>query len=110
RVEPGEYTVKVTVGKNEQTKKVVVEEDPRITFSDPDRAARRAAMTQLAQMAGQASASQRSRTGLRTAPNTPSEAWKKPGGGKPPENIQKSAEDLLKQVEDTRKKFANANE
>ena len=110
RVEPGEYTVKVTVGKNEQTKKVVVEEDPRITISDQDRTARRAAMTQLAQMAGQASASQRSLTGLRTALNTEIEAWKKPGGGKPPENIQKTAEDLLKKVEETCKKFANANQ
>ena len=89
RVEPGEYTVKVTVGKNEQTKKVVVEEDPRITMSDADRAARRSTIEQLSRMAGQASASQRSLTGLHTALNTEIENWKKPGTAKPPEKIQK---------------------
>jgi photosystem II stability/assembly factor-like uncharacterized protein len=110
RVEPGEYTVKVSVGKNEQTKKVVVEEDPRITLSDQDRAARHAAIAQLAQMAGQASAAQRSLTGLHTALNTEIENWKKPGGGKPPETIQKSAEALLTKVDEACKKFANPNQ
>src|SRR5207244_3639384 len=78
RVEPGEYTVKVTVGKNEQTKKVVVVEDPRIMISAEERAARRQSITQLSQMAGMASATQRSLTGLRTALNTEIENWKKP--------------------------------
>src|SRR5204862_3818436 len=65
---------------------------------------------QLAQMAGQASAAQRSLTGLHTALNTEIENWKKPGGGKPPEAIQKTAEELLKKADDACKKFATPNQ
>ena len=93
RVEPGEYTVKVAVGKNEQTTKVVVAEDPRIEMSPEDRAARRQALSQLAQMATSGAAARRSITGLRTALKD----YKKT---KLPENIQKAADDLLKKVDD----------
>src|SRR4029077_3331173 len=41
--EPGEYTIKVKVGAKEQSQKLMVEEDPRITLSAEDRAARREA-------------------------------------------------------------------
>jgi photosystem II stability/assembly factor-like uncharacterized protein len=105
RVEPGEYTVKIVVGKNEQTKKVVVEEDPRINISAEDRAARRQAITQLGQMATQAVTTRRALTGLRTSLNSEIEGWKRPGVPKPSESIQKAATDLLKKVEDTCKKF-----
>ena len=105
RVDPGEYTVKVAVGDKEQTKKVVVEEDPRITISAADRAARRQALTQLGQMATTAVATRRSITGLRTALNTQIENWKKPGTPKPSDAIQKAASDLLAKVDDTCKKF-----
>jgi hypothetical protein len=100
--------VKVTVGKNEQSKTVVVEEDPRISMTAEIRAARRQAIAQLSQMAGTASASQRSLTGLRTALNTEIENWKKQGEAKPADNIQKAAEELMKKVEETCKTFANA--
>jgi photosystem II stability/assembly factor-like uncharacterized protein len=106
RVEPGEYTVKVTVGKNEQTKKVVVEDDPRIVLSAEERAARRQMLDQLAQMAGTATAAQRSMTGLRTSLNTYIEGWKKPGAAKPPEKVQTAAQELLKKVEETCRKLA----
>ncbi|MDQ6801160.1 MAG: hypothetical protein M3041_10015, partial [Acidobacteriota bacterium] len=106
RVDPGEYTVKVAVGKNEQTKKVVVEEDPRITISASDRGARRQALNQLSQMATTGVAARRSITGLRTSLNTAIENWKKPGAAKPPDNVQKSAEDLLKRVDETCRKLA----
>jgi photosystem II stability/assembly factor-like uncharacterized protein len=107
RVEPGEYTVKITIGKMEQSKKIVVEEDPRITISSEDRAARRQALTQLSQMASTALLGQRSMTGLHTSLNTYVEGWKRPGAAKPPENVQKAAEDLLKKVDETCRKFAN---
>jgi len=105
RVEPGEYTVKVSVGKVEQSKPVVVEEDPRITILAADRAGRRQALDQLAQMATTAVAQRRSITGMRTSLNTAIEGWKKSGATKPPENIQKTAEQLLKRTEDTCRKF-----
>ncbi|MDP9360975.1 MAG: hypothetical protein M3P29_05930 [Acidobacteriota bacterium] len=96
RVEPGEYTVKVAIGKNgknEQSTKVVVADDPRIEISPEDRAARRQALTQLAQMAQSGAAARRSITGLHTALKD----YKKT---KLPENIQKAAEDLLKKVDE----------
>lgn len=92
RVEPGEYTVKVAVGKTEQSTKVVVAEDPRIEISPEDQAARRQALNQLAQMAQRGAAARRSITGLHTALKD----YKKT---KLPENIQKAAEDLLKKVD-----------
>jgi len=110
RVEPGQYTVKVTAGKYEQTTKVVVEEDPRVSMPAEVREARRQAIAQLSQMAGTASASQRSLTGLHTALNAEIEKWKKQRAEKPADNIQKSAEELLKKVEETCKKFANATQ
>ena len=105
RVDPGEYSVKVAVGKNEQTKKVVVEEDPRITVSAADRAARRQALNQLGQMAVTAVTARRSITGLRTSLNTTIENWKKTGAAKPSDAIQKAAADLLTKVDDTCKKL-----
>ena len=46
-------------------------------------------------------------TGLHTALNTYIESWKRPGANKPPDNVQKAAEDLLKKVDETCRKFAN---
>ena len=105
RVEPGTYSVKVAVAKVEQTKTVTVEEDPRIAIAPEERVARRQALDQLAQMATTAVAARRSITGMRRSLNDAIEAWKKTGATKPPENIQKSAEDLLKRTEDTCRKF-----
>ncbi len=45
-------------------------------------------------------------TGLRTSLNTYIEGWKRPGATKPPENVQKAAEELLKKVDDTCRKLA----
>jgi photosystem II stability/assembly factor-like uncharacterized protein len=107
RVEPGEYTIKVALGKNEQSKTIVVEEDPRIHLSAEDRAARRKDLDQLFTMAGNATTAQRSMTGLRTSLHTYVESWKKPGATKPPEAVQKSAQDLLKRVEETCRRLAS---
>lgn len=106
RVEPGEYTVKISMGSTEQTKKFTVEEDPRVVISAQDRAARWQALTQLSQMTATANASQRSMTGLHASLSNLLESSKRPGGTKLPENVQKATEDLLKNVEETCKKFA----
>jgi photosystem II stability/assembly factor-like uncharacterized protein len=99
RVESGEYTVKVAIGKTEQTTKVVVEDDPRIEMSPEDRAARRQALNQLTQMAQSGAAARRSITGLHTALKD----YKKT---KLPENVQKAIEDLSKKTEATCLKLA----
>ncbi len=78
---------------------------PRITINASDRAARRQALNQLSQMTTTAVAARRSITGVRTSLNTAIENWKKPGAAKPPENVQKSAEDLLKRVDETCRKL-----
>jgi photosystem II stability/assembly factor-like uncharacterized protein len=93
RVEPGEYTVKVTAGKSEQSTKVVVADDPRIEISAADQAARRQALNQLAQMAQRGAATRRSITGLHSALKD----YKKT---KLPENIQKAVDEFAKKVDD----------
>jgi Uncharacterized protein related to plant photosystem II stability/assembly factor len=95
RVEPGEYTVKVAIGKDgktEQSTKVVVTEDPRIEMSPGDQATRRQALNQLAQMAQRGAATRRSITGLHTALKD----YKKT---KLPENVQKAVEEFTKRVD-----------
>ena len=94
RVEPGEYTVKVAVGKTEQSTKVVVEDDPRVEIPAADRAARQQALNQLAQMAQSGATARRSITGLHTAIKD----YKKT---KLPENIKKAVDDFSKKVEET---------
>ena len=99
RVEPGEYTVKVAVGKTEQTTKVVVTEDPRIEISPADQAIRRQALNQLAQMAQRGAAARRSMTGLHNALKD----YKKT---KLPENIQKAVTEFAKKADDLCLKIA----
>ncbi len=104
-VEPGEYTVKIEVGKNEASKTVTVEEDPRIAISPADRAARRHALMQLYELAKTADRSQRTVTGLKNSLTAAMDSWKQPGAPKIPENIQKAAEALGKQVEEIHAQF-----
>ena len=50
RVEPGEYTVQVSIGADKSSTKVLVEDDPRITwFTKADRAKRHAAIDESGQ-------------------------------------------------------------
>ena len=109
RVEPGEYTVKVAVGKLEQSKKVLVEEDPRIVITPQDRQTRRQTIDRITQLLVPAVAAQRSVTSLRTALNTEIENWRRPGS-RAPDNVRVVAEDLLKRVDATCRKFASATQ
>jgi photosystem II stability/assembly factor-like uncharacterized protein len=106
RVDPGEYTVKVTFGAQEVTKKLVVEEDPRIQISDADRAARRNFLNQIAQISPGAVMAQRSLQSLRAALTTEMEAWKRPGAPRIPDNVKQAAEDYLKKIDEVYPKFA----
>jgi len=98
-VEPGQYTIKITQGKNEATQTVQVDEDPRITISAADRAARHDAIMKLYDLAKTTDRDRRTITSLKTNLTAALEAWKKPGAPKIPENVQKAAEALAKQVE-----------
>ena len=105
RVEPGVYTVKVSVGKLEQSKQVTLDEDPRISLTAEERTARAQALEQLTHMATIAVAQRRAMMAMRRSLAETIESWKRPGAAKPPENIQKTAEDLLTRTEETCKKF-----
>src|SRR5205085_375965 len=94
----------------EQSKKLTVEDDPRITLTAEERTARRAALDQLARLAGNASTATRNVVAIRTSLNNYIEGYKRPNGNKPPENIQRAAEELLKRVDDSCKKLATAQQ
>ena len=97
-VEPGEYTIKITAGKNEVTQTVQVNDDPRITVSSTERAARHEAVMKLYGLAKTADRDRRTITSLKSNLTAAMEAWKKPGAPKIPEDVQKAAEALAKQV------------
>jgi hypothetical protein len=123
-VDPAEFTVKAAVvstpaapaqgeaanppqqralasAKWEASKSLRVEEDPRISLSDADRAARRDALTKVSQLSMGFSIAVRSITGLRTSLTQAQESWKRPGGGpRIPENVTKAADELLKKIDE----------
>jgi len=109
-VEPGEYTVKVSVDSNEVTGTVRVEEDARITVSPGERAARRQAITRLYELQKTADRGRKSVTELKNSLAAAMESWKKPGAPKIPDNIQKAAETLAKKAEELYGKFVAPRE
>ncbi len=104
-VDPGTYTVKISAQKAEAIKKVEVEEDPRITISPADRAARRSALDRAYELARTADRGRRTVVELKTALTGATEAWKKPGAPAIPEDIRKAAEELAKHVDEVHGKF-----
>jgi hypothetical protein len=109
-VDPGEYSVEISIGAEKASRKFRVEEDPRITwFSAADRAKRRTAIDGLVGMTKQAdllrkrfSAADSGITALQTA-------WKKPDAPKVPDDVKKSADALKKTLDDLRPLFAARN-
>jgi hypothetical protein len=110
RVEPGAYTVKISVGEMEASKPVRVEEDPRITVTPEERAARHQALMRLYDLHKAADGAEKIVTGLKTSLTAARESWKKPDVPKIPENIQKAAEALAKQVDELHDKFVAPHE
>jgi photosystem II stability/assembly factor-like uncharacterized protein len=113
-VDPGEYTVHVKAASREATQKVTVEEDPRISMTAADRAARRAALDDLYAMAKTAAKDRKTILALQSALKSAREQWKKEAdkkdGLKIPEDIQKQAEELQKKVDEVAKKFNRERE
>ena len=114
RVDPGEYTVKIKALLSEASQKVTVEEDPRITLSATDRAARRSALNDLYAMAKTAAADRKKILALQSALKAAQAQWKKEAdqktGQKIPESIQSQTEELLKKVNDLAKKYHHERE
>src|SRR3982074_177660 len=90
-------------GTKEATQEVVVEDDPHIQLSPEDRAARRAAIDQLYAMEKSTDKDRKAIQGMKDALNAARGQWKadagKPDVPKIPEEIQKAADELQKQVE-----------
>jgi photosystem II stability/assembly factor-like uncharacterized protein len=114
RVDPGEYTIKIKTPVKEVSQKVTVEEDPRITLSASDRAARRAALDDLYAMAKTSSADRKKILALQAALKAAQAQWKheaeQKNGVKIPEAVQTQAEELLKKVNDLARKYHRERE
>lgn len=106
-VEPGVYTVKLTLGDTTQTKTVQVEEDPRIQVSAADRAKRHNAIMKGYALTRELSLAQRRITALKTALDAAMASWKAPNGPRVPETVQKAADELSKAVNEVSGKFVN---
>jgi flavin-binding protein dodecin len=84
---------------------VKVDEDPRVQFSDADRARRRKAVDSLVTMTKEADAARRKVVAINTALTSLTDGWKSANAPAVPEPIRKAADDLLARVKKTVAKF-----
>jgi hypothetical protein len=113
-VEPGEYNLKIKAGEKSAEQKVNVEDDSRVTISEADRLARRAAVELLYTIAKTLDKDRKTIGGIKEALKSAREQWKK-DAGKPnatriPEDIQKAADELQKKVDAVAEKFIRERE
>jgi photosystem II stability/assembly factor-like uncharacterized protein len=109
-VDPGQYTVEISVGGNKSSQKFTVEEDPRITwFSAADRTKRRAAINELVEMTKQADALRKKFTAADSSLTALQTAWKRPDTAKVPDDVKKQADALKKALDDLRPLFSARN-
>ncbi len=107
-VEPGDYTVKVTLGNATDTKVVHVEDDPRIEVSAADRAKRFAAIKDAFALTRELAPVQQQIVSLKTSLDAAMNAWKsRPRDQRIPDNVQKAADDFSKQVNELAGHFVN---
>jgi hypothetical protein len=97
-VDPGEYTVTLTMAGKSESIKVTVEEDPRVELSAADRAKRREAVVKLTAMVKEADEARRKVTAMNTALSNLVESWSQPSAPAVPEAIKKAATDLRDQL------------
>ncbi|HET9401702.1 MAG TPA: hypothetical protein VFO34_12205 [Candidatus Acidoferrales bacterium] len=79
-VDPGTYTVKITLGDKSDSKSVTVSEDPRIQMSDADRAKRHDAIMKAFELSRDSNNAQRAVTGIKTALDGAINSWQRPQG------------------------------
>jgi photosystem II stability/assembly factor-like uncharacterized protein len=104
-VEPGEYTVKITLGSDTQTKPVRVEEDPRIQISDADRKARHEAIMKIYELQHGVTLDQRRVNALKTELDALMASWKRAGAPKIPDEVTKAAQDFSKKIDAVRANY-----
>ncbi|HLK68504.1 MAG TPA: hypothetical protein VKU19_33960 [Bryobacteraceae bacterium] len=109
-VDPGDYSVEISIGSEHVTKKFKVEEDPRITwFSASDRAKRRAAIDDLASLTKQADALRKRFTAADSGLTALQNAWKRPDAPKIPDTVKTMADGLKGTLDEIRPQFAVRN-
>jgi photosystem II stability/assembly factor-like uncharacterized protein len=97
-VDPGSYVVTISAAGKTDSKTFMVEEDPRVQFSDDDRAKRRRALSTLSGMTRDADAARRKIAGINTALTSLTESWKLPNAPAVPDGVKKAAEALAARV------------
>ena len=97
-VDPGEYSVALTVAGKTETGTVRVEDDPRLNVSQDDRAKRRTALTRLYTMTKQADDGRRKIVAMNTAITTLIESWKRPTAPPVPDSVKKAADESLAKI------------
>jgi len=109
-VDPGDYSVEISIGSDKVVKKFKVEEDPRITwFSAADRTRRRAAIDELVAMTKQADGIRKRFTAADSGLTALQNAWKRPDAPKVPDDVKKMADALKKTLDDIRPNFVTRN-
>lgn len=109
-VDPGEYSVEISIGAEKSVKKFTVEEDPRITwFSAADRAKRRAAIDDLTGMVKRADTLRKRFTAADSGLTALQNSWKRPDAPKISDDVKKMADALKKSLDEVRPLFALRN-
>jgi photosystem II stability/assembly factor-like uncharacterized protein len=97
-VDPGEYKLTISANGKTESRTVTVEDDPRVQFSNDDRAKRRKALETIVTLTKDADAARRRAVAMNTSLTSLTEGWKQPGAPTVPDPVKKSAEDLLARV------------
>lgn len=97
-VEPGTYRITVFAGEERRSKDVIVEEDPRITIAETDRAARYNAIMRTYELSGTALLSFQKIRGVDESLKKTLEFWRRPGVPSIPAEIRRRAADFSKNV------------
>ena len=97
-VDPGEYTVSLTLAGKTETKTVRVEDDPRVSVSDADRAKRRTTLTRLYTMTKQADDGRRKIVAMNVAVSSLIDGWKRPAAPTVPDAVKKAADESLAKI------------
>ena len=97
-VDPGDYSVTLTLAGKTETKTVTVVDDPRLNVSPDDRTKRRTAITRLFTMTREAEDARRKIVAMNTAVSGLTEGWKRPAAPPVPDAVKKAADDTLAKI------------
>ena len=97
-VDAGQYTVTIAMAGKTQSQTVTVEDDPRVTIADADRAKRRQALERLIQLTRDAEMARRKIVAMSTAINGLEESWKRPGAAPVPDSVRKAVDDFSARI------------